>query len=353
MDEFSQSRADDDLFDDGFVPVEAVEEVDMVKYLDEQVHNLSLGDAPAEENSGTRNTELLAMSQASMDRSDSNNSRFNLQGSDAAKTSHRQAEAQRSGTPPVPSARPATPSRPPAVRGDRTATGGLKKPKLTEDELTAKLAAAKTRSKNISAAHARAEADAANFEERERAVAEKKIKEIANQKMMQGEREKNRARKMAVMGGREWDTLQPAEDEKRGGGVAAGRGGRIRTGHHVSHSAKFYDGVDEDLSQYQWDDRRDTVRGRGAGKRGRRGGRNAQRWHNPRTHRPATMPPNIAAEGEFPSLPASSSVADQHPAAVKARTTETTPAQAVSPLESSNWADQMEAVEGAKPVGGW
>ena len=83
--------------------------------------------------------------------------------------------------------------------GDRTGTGGVKKPKLTEDELTAKLLAAKERSQNLSAAHARAQADAASFEERERIAQHKRAKEKVERRAMDNERQKNAARKAAAM----------------------------------------------------------------------------------------------------------------------------------------------------------
>ena len=112
---------------------------------------------------------------------------------------------------------------PPAVRGDRTATGGIKKARLTEEELNEKLAAAKERSHNRSAAHARAQADADSFEERERIAQQKRSKDAVSRKVMDNEREKNRARKMAVMGGREWDAEKNAEDFQ--GSSSRGRGG--------------------------------------------------------------------------------------------------------------------------------
>ncbi|KAK0362303.1 hypothetical protein LTR91_019640 [Friedmanniomyces endolithicus] len=102
-----------------------------------------------------------------------------------------------------------------SVRGDRHATGGLKKPKLTEYELAEKMAKISIRNAELNAAHARAEADAASFAEREvqakqQAAQRQKVERKDRQQMM-GEREKNRMRKLKASEGREWDA------EKRGG----------------------------------------------------------------------------------------------------------------------------------------
>ncbi|KIW14559.1 hypothetical protein PV08_07343 [Exophiala spinifera] len=189
-----------------------------------------------------------------------------------------------------------TNTRPPAVRGDRSATGGTRKPKLTEEELTAKLAAAKERSQNLAAAHARAQADAANFEERERIAKQKREKERVERKVMDNEREKNRQRKMAVMGGREWDAGKNEEDFK-----ANGRGGP-RRGYQTSMTPEQqYQAEQDDLRQYEWHENRGRGGGRGRergrGGRGRggggaRGGKNA-----------GGPPPDLAADADFPALP--------------------------------------------------
>ena len=64
--------------------------------------------------------------------------------------------AKETGAPALPSA-PTTTS----VRGDRTLTGGSKRTRLTEAELTQKLASMRDKNVALASAHARAQADAA------------------------------------------------------------------------------------------------------------------------------------------------------------------------------------------------
>ncbi|EMC99665.1 hypothetical protein BAUCODRAFT_345134 [Baudoinia panamericana UAMH 10762] len=108
-----------------------------------------------------------------------------------------------------------------AVRGDRHATGGLRKPKLTEDELAEKMARITLRNEELSAAHARAEADAASFAEREAQAkhvsAQRQREERRDRQQMMGERERNRMRKLKAMEGREWDAEKREDDFQRGG----------------------------------------------------------------------------------------------------------------------------------------
>ena len=116
----------------------------------------------------------------------------------------------------------------PSVRGDRRATGGNFKSKLSEAELAEKMAAVKIKNASLTAAHARAEADAANFAQREaaeRAKARQKDveskqkakEERRDRQQMMGEREKNRMRKLKAMEGREWDAEKEENDFGKGG----------------------------------------------------------------------------------------------------------------------------------------
>ncbi|KAK3678611.1 hypothetical protein LTR78_001909 [Recurvomyces mirabilis] len=149
----------------------------------------------------------------------------------------------------------------PAVRGSRHATGGSHKPKLTEAELTEKMAKINLNNANRAAAHERAEADAASFAEREAAAkqqAVEKAKVESNEKrQLATEREKNRIRKLKAQGGREWD------EHKEGGDFE--KGGR-------------FDGKGFGRDQEGWSDGREyllrdePVRGGGRGRGGRAGG---------------------------------------------------------------------------------
>ena len=100
-----------------------------------------------------------------------------------------------------------------SVRGDRSGTGGVKKAKLTEEELTARMEAVKLKNAELEAAHARAEADEASFREREAQAAEKAKAERQNRQQMLGERERNRMRKLKAQGGREWDMDKDEQEQ--------------------------------------------------------------------------------------------------------------------------------------------
>lgn len=106
--------------------------------------------------------------------------------------------------------------RPPAVRGDRSATGGPLHKKLTEEELTAKLAQMAIINAQKSERHRLSEADQAAFQHREKELAkerrEKMVEEKKNSRQMEMERAKNRERKMKAQGGREWDSEKVEAD---------------------------------------------------------------------------------------------------------------------------------------------
>ena len=114
-----------------------------------------------------------------------------------------------------------------AARGNRLPTGGIQKPKLTEEELSAKLAAAKLNNAKREEAHRVAEADAASFQRREELAREKRKEEGVARRVMEGEREKNRQRKLAGRGGREWDEGKEEVQDKE-----SGRGSNFRRGMH-------------------------------------------------------------------------------------------------------------------------
>lgn len=248
---------------------------------------------------------------------------------------------------------PATtvPPKTPAVRGDRTLTGGLARTKLTEEELSAKLAAAKERSQNLAAAHARAQADAASFEERERVAGQKRAVEKKERRALEGEREKNRLRKLGNREGREWD--RDKEDVLAGmnGGGTRGRRGYAEYGGRRFSGGQ---GKEDDLRQYEWHDERGRGGGRGRGGRGDRGrgrgrggprggfGQDAQSQHQP----------DISADIDFPSLPGSSAdspVTKKDLFEMKTGTKDTKPAplrnDSIGAGGGGTWADQVESSE--------
>ncbi|KAF3388648.1 hypothetical protein F1880_003828, partial [Penicillium rolfsii] len=240
------------------------------------------------------------------------------------------------------------PQRVPAVRGDRSATGGIRKPKLTEEELSKRIAAAKENAAKKAAAHARAEADHASFLEREQIAAEKRRKEAANRRVMDKEREQNRLRKLNAQTGREWDSQKTEDDYNPRGG-----GSQFRRGMHggvSGYARRDFDGASEDGPA----DLLSPGRGRG---RGGRGGRGRGSPRGPRGDRASSKEPlerngangptpSVNNEADFPSLPAS-----KKPETVPTSTLETKaiaqpPSMekleaTMSPL-TGTWADQVE-----------
>ncbi|RVX73475.1 hypothetical protein B0A52_03117 [Exophiala mesophila] len=267
---------------------------------------------------------------------------------------------------------PAQKPRPPAVRGDRTATGGVRKPKLTEEQLTARLAEAKERSESRAAAHARAQADAASFQERERLAEEKRAHERAERKVMDNEREKHRQRKMAVMGGREWDAGKNEEDFRDSGRGGGRRGGGFKDGFTPQQQ---FDSEKDDLRQYEWsDDRAGRGQGRGRGRgRGGRGGRGGGvggrggRGGFGQDDAPFQNRPDVSADTDFPALPGTGSgsgssqprVAKETPPATATKDTPKPRRWATDGLQSpgegggeggGSWAEQVESSEAAASV---
>ena len=189
----------------------------------------------------------------------------------------------------------------PAVRGDRHATGGVRKPKLTEDELATKMARISIRNAELSAAHERSEADAASFAQREQQASAKQKVERRDRQQMMGEREKNRMRKLKAMEGREWDA-EKNED-------FFGKGARHdKSGGFAGDKGDYSDG-----REYLY--REPKPAGRGGGRGGDGGlGRSTQ-----------NAPPT---REEFPALPG-------------AKKTTTEPSSRTGEVQS--WADQVEA----------
>ncbi|KGO72482.1 hypothetical protein PITC_076590 [Penicillium italicum] len=196
--------------------------------------------------------------------------------------------------------------RVPAVRGDRSATGGLRKPKLTEEELSKRIAAAKENAVKKAAAHARAEADQASFMEREQEAAKKRREELAHRRVMDNEREKNRQRKLKAQTGREWDSQKREEDyDPRGGGSQFRRG--MHGGVSGAVRRDFEDARIEDAADH-------SGGGRGRG-RGGRGGRDRGSPRTPQGDRPrkgladsifateSPAGPRLDDKSAFPALP--------------------------------------------------
>ena len=255
MDEFAQTREPDNLFADDFIPMDNVIVVHPV------------------------NAHPPAHRQA-------------RRGGQAGKPSPTSTSTTTSAAgPTIPSSNtadsPSTARTSTAVRGDRSATGGISKPKLSELELSTRLAAAKLNNARREEAHRAAEADEASFQRREAEASQKRTEEGIVRKAMEREREKNRLRKLGARGGREWDEGKQEQDTssaarggsqyRRGvyGGTAAysGHGGR-----ELDESEEVYrHGGQEGVGGRGSSRRGNGGKGRGGdrnrGERGRGGGR--------------------------------------------------------------------------------
>ncbi|KAL4780434.1 hypothetical protein BJX76DRAFT_338064 [Aspergillus varians] len=237
--------------------------------------------------------------------------------------------------------------RVPAVRGDRSATGGIKKPKLTEEELSRRIAAARENAAKKSAAHARAEADQALFNEREKIAEKKRREERANRRVMDTERERNRLRKLQALNGREWDADKPEEEVSSRGGR-----GQFRRGMHGGVSGYTRRGLEDGQPGEELPDNSAPQphghRGRGRGARGGRGrgGHRGAQGHTP-GEKPSDIPPQakatstpvISNEAEFPSLPGGEKKEVKPNVSVPALDVSSKP---LSPISGATWADQVE-----------
>lgn len=236
---------------------------------------------------------------------------------------------------PPPASPTQTPKAPPAVRGDRSATGGLTKPKLTEDELSARLAAAKLNNAKREEAHRLAEADEASFQQREAQAQQKRREEGAARRVMDQEREKNRLRKLKGMGGREWDEGKEENEPRSEKGSQFRRGAYGGTTYRGQGPNEQNGELEDGGSAADGGGHRGRIRGRGRGRgergRGGRGGRGRGGGDNG-NQEPQVLP----REEGFPILPPAKATSKLPP-----------PNQPSEPLMSptgdkQSWADQVE-----------
>lgn len=280
MDQFAQTREQDNLFDDDFTPIVTEPKTQTVAPQSHQSQRGQHKHSPSAPKSASKATD-----------SD--------EGPTIANLDH-------------------TPRSPAAVRGDRSATGGINKPKLTETELSARLEAAKLNNARREEAHRLAEADEASFQKREAQASQKRKEEGASRKAMEVEREKNRLRKLGARAGREWD--EGKEDQHVDSRVES----QYQRGAHGGVSYRDggqQDEFGEDAPRDQDYTRNENFgqrggRGRGYGSRGERGrgsrgsrgrGRGGYEGERASQNDPSssrkTVAPNMGAETDFPSLP--------------------------------------------------
>lgn len=201
-------------------------------------------------------------------------------------------------------------------------------------------------------AHRRAEADEASFQRREQQETIKRREERANRREMEGEREKNRLRKMKAVQGREWDAEKNEEDMI--GGPA--RSSRYRRGAHGAvvgddRIGGYDNGEYRGRGDYAYSPR--GPRGRGArGARGNRGdtfGRGRGEGGHQTQPNDSTL--DTSADTEFPALPTTTKISGKGEDEGRSHYKDDRPVPDGStehPLVSSpgmdrgTWAEQME-----------
>ena len=313
MDQFAQTREQDNLFDDDFTPIITVPKTQQVV---PQNHQSQLRQQKRYSSSAPKSASKVSESIGDPKTTNHQSQRRQQKHSSSAPKSATK-ESEFVGEPTATSydykARYSA-----AVRGDRSATGGINKPKLTETELSARLEAAKLNNARREEAHRLAEADEASFQKREAQASQKRKEEGVAKRAMEAEREKNRLRKLGARAGREWD--EGKEDEHIGSRTES----RYRRGVHggiayTDESQQHKNGDDaprdQDYTGREYFGQR-GARGRGERSRGERGrggrggrGRGGGGYEGGRVpqNNPSsstrTIAPNLATETDFPSLP--------------------------------------------------
>jgi hypothetical protein len=186
---------------------------------------------------------------------------------------------------------------------------------LSEEELTARLAAMKLKNARLTEAHARSQADQELFEQREAVALQRRKEERLNRQQMMGEREKNRQRKLQAVGVREWDMEKNEEDfkeegrrAKRGahGGIGGSRYATATTTAPAAAATQTWESGDG-FEVRGAGERGGRGRGRGRGGRGRgdhagsaRGGGGGGGGGGGNKNQSVQSPPTAA---DFPDLP--------------------------------------------------
>ncbi len=217
------------------------------------------------------------------------------------------------------------------------------------------MAAVRLAAQKRSEAHARAEADEASFQEREKVAAEKRRQDVQNRRVMDGERERNRQRKLNSQAGRDWDAEKNQDDFNTS---RSGRG-QYRRGAHggVQYDGGRTNGRPADFENgYQGNDdynQRDSYRGRGQGRgRGRGGSRGRGRGEfssqgGRGDQQNNTRSPAIGVDTEFPALPLGTKAIPPTDGAGDEKTTPPKPIETPQPpaMATGTWADQVESSE--------
>ena len=352
MDEFAQTRGADDLFEDDFTPIDAP--------ISQSIGLVPLQQQQQPPQRGGRNdrairrrgNQILRQPRQSLPQPQSStletvasrthNGNLETSSADQNAPSHDETEPDS-----IPQQQQLKP--PSAVRGDRTLTGGTLKPKLTEDELSARMAAAKLNNAKRAEAHRLAEADEANFQQREAQASQKRKEEGVARRVMNQEREKNRMRKLGAQKGREWDEGKAEQESERGSQYRRGAHGGVaydtnslRNDYQGQKFNEFHEGIAEFVPRRG---------GRGRGDRGRSGRGRGGFAPNSVAQQLAPDPAN-----DFPALPIAPN--RELPSALPTAQKNDQPTQSL-PLDKvtqnlqpavggESWADQVDRVQEAK-----
>ncbi|KMU83793.1 hypothetical protein CIHG_01576 [Coccidioides immitis H538.4] len=370
MDEFAQTRGVDDLFDDEIIPV-APSQVE-VEYTDDvQPYDAAQPDAvspqapqeptPVDRNGGQYNrrrgngggrgprgglyvrgaksTATVNRQQDETESTVNHESTSNQSDKEQAPAGATELTGADGGDP---KQKEVVKPKVPAVRGDRSGTGGIKKDRIAAIKIAA--------NQNTAPPKLAAEADETSFQQRQRIAAERLAQERQHHRVMTNEREQNRQRKVREQTGREWET---EKSQDTFGDRGRGRGAYRRGMHGESYgeTEKFGD---------------NGYRGRGGrgarGGRGRASGRGRGRGC-PRSPNNADVPPNAAAQdtgvqsppalgadSEFPALPGSNkdearamSLNTEQPSAAVSTDASISP----TPIQGS-WADHVDELHKAE-----
>ena len=339
MDEFAQTRGADDLFDDDFTPIHAP--LSHAINIDHSQHQQQLqGGGRNDRASHRRANKSPRQPRQSRPQAQSSPSEIvasettngNLETSTIGQSAPPQNETDPEPTPQQQQIKPPT-----AVRGDRTLTGGTVKPKLTDDELSARMAAAKLNNAKRTEAHRLAEADEANFQQREAQASQKRKEEGVARRVMNQEREKNRMRKLGAQGGREWDEGKAEQEPERGS--------QYRRGAHggVAYDTSSSRGGRQDRTFNESQERRDGLVPRGTGKgRGDRGrGGRGRGGLVPNKSAQQAVPDTV---NDFPALPTAPRPQRPPPNSTLGKVAETLQPSA----GGESWADQVDSVQESK-----
>ncbi|KAI4203005.1 MAG: hypothetical protein LQ348_001441 [Seirophora lacunosa] len=349
MDEFAQTRAPDDLFDDEFTPID---EPLVQEFVQPIPHKSQRGrhDRPRGQGRGRPNHQQQQHHQ----KPPAAQPPASTPTDPPVTTANNDTAAITADTPAEPE--PTAPKPSTAVRGDRSATGGNAKPKLTEEELSARLAAAKLNNARREEAHRLAEADEASFQQREAQASQRRQEEGRARRLMDQEREKNRLRKLGAHGGREWDEGkddQPVHDPRSSQYQRGAHGGAAGYPGHRGRNVEMQptDGGDFRGGGYGGRGGRGSRggRGRGRGGRGGRGGFDDRRFDVEILQQPR-------APNDFPALPPAerpktdgASQASQ-PQSQQQSTVEVPSFQPPPAGSGQSWADEVNA---KAPSAGW